>query len=165
MAKKTVSIEAVEIVNPDGKNVIIGQSHFIKSVEDMHEALVSAVPDIRFGLAFSEASGTRLVRVTGTDDALKTLAAENAMRVACGHLFILFLGNAYPINVLHALRVTPELVTLFCATANPVEIIVARTEKGGAVLGVVDGGPPVGIETDKDVAYRKEFLRKIGYKL
>jgi uncharacterized protein len=164
-AKPKVAIESIDLINPDSLNVIIGQSHFIKTVEDMHEALVSTVPGIKFGLAFSEASGKRIVRGTGTDDALQDLATENAMRISCGHIFVIFLGNAFPINVLHALRRTPELVTVFCATANPVQVIVAKSAQGGGIMGVIDGGPPSAVETDTDRAYRIGFLRKIGYKI
>lgn len=165
MKKQTVSFEVVSVENPDAKNFILGQSHFIKTVEDIHEALVSGVPGIQFGLAFAEASGPRLVRTTGTNNAMITLAAKNAQALGCGHTFFLFLANAFPINVLNAIKMVPEVVTLFVASANPAQVIVARTQLGGAVLGVVDGGAPLGIEKDSDVAGRKAILRKFGYKL
>lgn len=157
--------DVVRITNPKADNVIIGQSHFIKTVEDMHEALVASVPAVKFGLAFCEASATRLIRTTGTSPRLIALARDNALRVGCGHAFILFLENAYPINVLNAIKMIPEVVTLYCATANPVSVIVARLEDGAAILGVVDGGSPLGVEQPADVAQRKAILRKLGYKL
>lgn len=155
----------ITITNPDAKNLIFGQSHFIKTVEDIHEALVNTVPGIKFGLAFCEASGPRLIRTSGTDEAMVKLAADNANAVGCGHTFFIFLDNAFPINVLNAVKMVPEVVGIFAATANPLEVIVARTTQGGGVLGVVDGGSPNGIESASDVPLRKDFLRKIGYKL
>lgn len=157
--------QPVKISNPKQYNLILGQSHFIKSVEDIHEALVTAVPNIQFGLAFCEASGSRLIRASGTSDTLVRLAVKNAVSIGCGHVFIIFLENAFPINVLNAIKTVPEVVHLYCATANPVEVVVARTKQGGAVLGVVDGGSPAGVEKPKDVLYRKSLLRKFGYKL
>lgn len=157
--------ETISILNPEAKNVIFGQSHFIKTVEDIHEALVNAVPGIKFGLAFCEASGPRLIRTSGTDEAMVKLAATNAKAVGCGHTFFIFLDNAFPINILNAVKMVPEVLRIFAATANPLEVIVARTKQGGGVLGVVDGGSPTGVEKTEDVAYRKDFLRKIGYKL
>lgn len=157
--------DIITITNPDAKNLIFGQSHFIKTVEDIHEALVNTVPGIKFGLAFCEASGPRLIRTSGTDEAMVRLAAKNAEAVGCGHTFFLFLDNAFPINVLNAIKMVPEVVRIFAATANPLEVIVARTKQGGGVLGVVDGGSPAGLEKPTDVSYRKDFLRKIGYKL
>lgn len=157
--------ELVKISNPDGKNLIFGQSHFIKTVEDLHEAMVNTVPGIKFGLAFCEASGPRLIRTSGTSDAMVKLAVANAKAVGCGHIFFIFLENAFPINVLNAVKMVPEVVRIFAATANPLEVIVTRTKQGGAVLGVVDGGSPLGVEKETDVAYRKELLRKFGYKL
>ncbi|OGG30709.1 hypothetical protein A2973_05405 [Candidatus Gottesmanbacteria bacterium RIFCSPLOWO2_01_FULL_49_10] len=157
--------EIVKIVNPDAKNLIFGQSHFIKTVEDLHEALVGAVPGIKFGLAFCEASGPRFIRTSGTDEAMVKLAAQNAKAVGCGHAFFIFLENAFPINVLNAVKMVPEVVRIFAATANPLEVMVGRTKQGGGVLGVVDGGSPTGVEKEKDVADRKELLRKFGYKL
>jgi len=156
---------AVPIENPEQHNLIFGQSHFIKTVEDLHEALVGAVPGIKFGLAFCESSGPRLVRTAGTDQALVDLATRNALTVACGHTFLIFLGNAYPVNVLAAVRQVPEVCQIYCATANPVEVVVAATDRGRGVLGVVDGQPPLGVEGAGDVAARHDFLRKIGYKL
>jgi len=156
---------SVKINNPDGKNLIFGQAHFIKTVEDIHEALVSAVPGIKFGLAFCEASGPRLIRTSGTDEAMIKLAVQNAKAVGCGHTFFIFLENAFPINVLNAIKMVPEVVRIFAATANPLEIIVTRTKQGGGVLGVVDGGAPTEVEKESDVHYRKELLRKFGYKL
>lgn len=165
MKRQKVSLEVVPIVNPDTNNFIIGQSHFIKTVEDIHEALVGAVPGIQFGLAFCEASGPQLIRTSGTSKKMIGLAAKNAQKVACGHAFFIFLDNAFPINVLNALKLVPEVVTIYVATANPTQVIVGRTESGGAVLGVIDGGAPTGIEKDSDVAGRKTILRKFGYKL
>lgn len=165
MKKQNLKIETVEIENPDEKNFIIGQSHFIKTVEDLHEALVTAVPNIQFGLAFCEASGPRLVRTSGTSDKMIKLAADNALKIGCGHVFVIFLDNAFPINVLNAVKLVPEVTRIYCATANFAEVIVGRTEKGGAVLGVVDGGSPKGIEKEEDVESRKTILRKFGYKL
>ncbi|MEK7544354.1 MAG: adenosine-specific kinase [Patescibacteria group bacterium] len=155
----------ISIINPDAKNLIFGQSHFIKTVEDIHEALVNVVPGIKFGLAFCEASGPRLIRTSGTHEAMTTLAATNAKAVGCGHTFFIFLDNAFPINILNAVKMVPEVLRIFAATANPLEVIVARTKQGRGVLGVVDGGSPTGVEKAEDVAYRKDFLRKIGYKL
>lgn len=160
-----MKLEIIKIYNPDNVNLIFGQSHFIKTVEDLHEVLVSSVPGIKFGLAFCEASGPRLVRTSGTSQKMVELAAKNAKVVGCGHAFFIFLENAYPINVLNAVKMVPEVVHIYCATANSVEIIVARTKQGGAVLGVVDGGSPLGIESAKDIPKRKEILRKFGYKL
>jgi adenosine/AMP kinase len=157
---------AVKLEKPEAVSVILGQSHFIKTVEDIHEAMVNAVPGIRFGLAFCESSGDRLVRTTGTDDAMRELATANALAVAAGHVFVLMLAEGfYPINVLPALRAVPEVVGIFCASANPVEVIVAQTDAGCGVLGVVDGASPLGVEDDEDVVWRKGLLRTIGYKL
>jgi adenosine/AMP kinase len=160
MDLKTVTIE-----NPDELNFVLGQSHFIKTVDDVHEALVAAVPGIKFGLAFCEASGPCLVRCSGTDPALVALAQKNALAVAAGHSFILFLGNAFPINILRVLRDVPEIVNIFCATANPVQVVIAQTEQGNGILGVVDGLPPKGVEGEQDVKLRRAFLQKIGYRL
>ncbi|HDD24205.1 MAG TPA: hypothetical protein ENF52_02075 [Chloroflexi bacterium] len=157
---------SVRIEKPDTHNVILGQSHFIKTVEDMHEALVTSVPGIAFGLAFCEASGPALVRTTGTDETLVELACRNALALGAGHSFVLILGEGfYPINVLNAIKALPEVCRVFCATANPVEVIVAETEQGRGILGVIDGVQPKGVETEADVSHRKEFLRMIGYKL
>ena len=150
---------------PEGVNVILGQTHFIKTAEDLYEALVGSVPGIKFGLAFCEASGPCLVRSEGTDEELKKLAAQSAYEISAGHSFIIYLKNAFPINVLRAVKECPEVCSIFCATANPVEVLLAETEQGKAILGVVDGSASKGIESEKDVKERKEFLRKIGYKL
>lgn len=160
-----IELVSVRIEKPDEVNIIFGQSHFIKTVEDLHEALVTSVPGIRFGLAFSESSGPRLVRWSGTDPELTELARRNVLNIAAGHCFLVMLGNAYPINVLPAIRNVAEVCTIFCATANPVEVILADVGEGRAVLGVVDGLKPLGIEAEADVAKRQEFLRRIGYKL
>lgn len=165
MSDLTPSIELVSIENPDSKNLIFGQSHFIKTVEDLHEVLVSSVPGIKFGLAFCEASGPRMIRTSGTDSAMIDLAARNAKTVGCGHTFFIFLDNAFPINVLNAVKHVPEVVGIFCATANPLEIVVAASKQGRGVMGVIDGGSPKGIEEPVDQSARKDFLRKIGYKL
>ncbi|MCP4425290.1 MAG: hypothetical protein GY803_12410 [Chloroflexi bacterium] len=161
-----MELTTVSIDKPEMTNFVLGQSHFVKTVEDMHEALVTAVPGIKFGLAFCEASGKRLVRWTGTDDEMIKLAQQNASAIGAGHSFILFLGDGFfPINVLHAVKGVPEVVSVFCATANPTQVIVAETEQGRGILGVIDGGKPTGIEGNKDIAWRKGFLRQIGYKL
>ncbi|MBN1543621.1 adenosine-specific kinase [candidate division KSB1 bacterium] len=160
-----MEFKTVQIENPDQLNLILGQSHFIKTVEDVHEALVNTVPGIKFGFAFCESSGPRLVRTTGTDDKLIDLARKNALKLAAGHVFILFLGNAFPINVLRTLRDVPEMVRFFCATANPLQVIIAETKQGRGVAGVIDGESTLGVEGDTEVAERKSFLRKIGYKL
>lgn len=161
-----LELTTVKIEKPEAVNFILGQTHFIKSVEDLHEALVAAVPGIKFGLAFCEASGKCLVRWTGTDPAMVELARKNAQAVGSGHSFILFLGEGfYPINVLNTIKMVPEVCRIFCATANPVEVIVAQTEQGRGILGVVDGSAPKGVEGDEDIAWRKAFLRQIGYKL
>jgi adenosine/AMP kinase len=160
-----MNLHAVPIENPQGLNVIVGHSHFIKTVEDLHEALVGVVPGIRFGLAFCEASGLRLVRTSGTDHALVDLAARNAVAIGCGHTFLIVLGNAYPVNVMSAVRQVPEICQIYCATANPVQVIVAETDGSRGVLGVVDGQPPLGIEGAPDKTARHDLLRKIGYKL
>lgn len=157
---------SVKIDKPDDTNFVFGQTHFIKSVEDIHEALVGAVPGIKFGLAFCEASGKCLVRWSGTDSAMVELAQKNAMAIGAGHSFILFLGDGfYPLNVLNTLKMVPEVCRIFCATANPTEVILAETGQGRAVLGVVDGLRPTGIEGDDDILWRKSLLRQIGYKL
>jgi hypothetical protein len=153
------------IDKPEPLNVILGQAHFIKSVEDIHEALVTTVPGIKFGLAFCEASGKCLVRWSGTDPALIELARKNAAALGAGHSFILFLGEGfYPINVLNTIKQVPEVCRVFCATANPVEVIIAATAQGRGILGVVDGSSPKGVEGEEDIAWRKKFLRQIGYK-
>jgi len=160
-----VETELVPIENPDGLNVILGQTHFIKTAEDVHEALVNAVPGIRFGVAFCEASGPCLVRVEGNDEALKALAAKNALAVGAGHFFVVFVKEAYPLNLLRAIREVPEVVNLYAATANPIDVVVATNVRGRGVLGVIDGERSRGIEGAADRKERIEFLRKIGYKL
>lgn len=159
-----MDLKLVQIENPDGLNLILGQSHFIKTVEDVHEALVSAVPGIQFGLAFCEASGDCLIRHSGTKPELEQLAIRNAKAIGAGHSFIAFLGNAFPINVLQAIQRVPEVCRIFCATANAVQVVVAETEQGRGILGVIDGLTPKGVEDDEGIAWRKGFLRKIGYK-
>ena len=160
-----VEIELVDIKNPDELNFILGQSHFIKTTEDVHEAMVGAVPGVKFGVAFSEASMDRLIRTEGTDSALVDLAARNLERIAAGHTFIVFMRDAFPINFLNRIKAVPEVCSIFCATANPVKVVVARDEQGGGILGVIDGYAPLGVEGDEDRVRRREFLRKIGYKL
>ena len=155
----------MRIEKPDELNFILGQAHFIKTVEDIHEALVTAVPGIQFGLAFCESSGPRLVRYSGTDDEMVELAKKNAQAIAAGHVFIIFLKNVFPINVLKSVQAVPEVVRIFCATANPTEVVIADTEQGRGVLGVIDGLSTLGVETEKDVEDRKNLLRKFGYKL
>ncbi len=160
-----VNIEKVKIENPDNFNFILGQSHFIKTVEDIQEALVQTVPDIKYGLAFCEASGPCLIRYTGTDDLLIELAKKNAANIGAGHSFIIFLKNAFPINIMNSLRNVPEICRIFCATANPTQVLIVQTDLGRGIVGVVDGSSPKGFETEEDMAKRKEFLRKIGYKI
>ncbi len=160
-----MELELVPLHNPAQDNVILGMAHFIKTVEDVHETIVTTVPRARFGLAFCEASGDCLVRLSGTDDELIALARDNALALGAGHSFVLFLRDMYPINILRALRGVPEMVRFFCATANPVQVIVATTDQGRGILGVVDGFSPKGVEGPEDVAKRKAFLRTIGYKL
>ena len=155
----------VEIQKPDDVNFILGQAHFIKTVEDLHEALVTAVPGILFGLAFCESSGPRLVRWSGTDEELIALARDNAQAVGAGHSFIIFLRDSFPINVLPVVRLVPEVCHIFCATANPVEVMVVETGLGRGILGVVDGNSPLGVEQETDIAERKAMLRQFGYKL
>lgn len=161
-----MELSLVQIEKPETTNFILGQSHFIKTVEDIHEAMVNTVPGIKFGLAFCEASGKCLIRWTGTDEAMIELAKQNALALSAGHCFILFLGDGYyPINVLNTVKHVPEVARIFCATANPTQVIVAQTEQGRGIMGVVDGFASKGIEGDEDIAWRKGFLRQIGYKL
>jgi len=160
-----MELSLVAIEKPEEVNFILGQSHFIKTVEDLHEALVATVPGIKFGLAFCESSGPALLRVSGTDDDMIALAKKNGMALAAGHAFTLFLGNAYPINVLNTVKMVPEVCRIFCATANRVEVIVAESAQGRGILGVIDGVKTQGVESDEDIAKRKSFLRMIGYKL
>ncbi len=157
--------EIVKVAIPEGANLILGQAHFIKTVEDLYEAIRSSVPQAKFGIAFCEASGPCLVRSEGNDKELERIAEENALRIGAGHSFIIILKDAYPINILKAIKDSFEVCSIFCATANPVEVIIAETEQGRGILGVIDGSKAKGIETDKDKEERKAFLRKIGYKL
>ncbi len=160
-----MELKIVAIEKPDDVNFILGQSHFIKTVEDIHEALVTAVPGIRFGVAFCESSGPALVRASGTDPDLVELAKKNALALSTGHAFIIMLGNVYPVNVLNRIKDVPEVCRIFCATANPVQVVIAETEQGRGILGVIDGVKTKGVETEEDIQKRKEFLRMIGYKL
>jgi len=157
--------KVIRIDVPEGANIILGQSHFIKSVEDLHEAIVGGVPTAKFGIAFSESSGPCLVRVSGNDQDLTALAGKAALKIAAGHSFLVFLKDAYPINVLDKIKAVPEVCSIFAATANPIQVVVAETGQGRGILGVIDGAKPKDIETSKDVEDRKSFLRKIGYKL
>ncbi len=160
-----MSFEVVTIDKPADMNVIVGQAHFIKTVEDVHEALAGVSPHLRFGLAFCEASSARLVRKSGNDDELTALAARNALALGAGHAFVILLREGFPVNVLNPLKAVPEVCGIFCATANQVDILVAVTDRGRGIIGVIDGSPPVGIEQDADVAERHGLLRAIGYKL
>lgn len=165
MTEIAFQLKLVELENPEALNLILGQSHFIKTVEDIHEAVVTGVPGAKFGLAFCESSGPALVRSTGTDDELKALAERNALALGAGHCFILFLRDAYPVNILNAIKMVPEVASLYCASANPVQVILAETAQGRGILGVIDGIHTQGIEDAEGVAWRKGFLRKIGYKV
>ncbi len=159
-----LEFDSVRMQFPPDTNIIVGQAHFIKTVEDLYEVLTTTVPQARFGLAFNESSGPCLTRSEGNDPALRDAAVGNAQALAAGHTFVIILQNAYPINVLNAVRNVPEVCSIFCATANPVEVIVARGEHGRGVIGVIDGSAPKGIESPADVTARHDFLRKIGYK-
>jgi len=159
-----LELTAVRMELPANANIIVGQSHFIKTVEDLYEVVCTTVPQAKFGLAFNESSGACLTRADGNDTELRDTAVRNAQAVGCGHTFVLILQNAYPINVLNAIRNVPEVCSIFCATANPVEIIVAQSEQGRGVLGVIDGSSPKGVEGQADIAWRHDLLRKIGYK-
>ena len=159
-----MELKAIRLEIPEDGNIILGQSHFIKTVEDLYEAIVNTVPQMKFGIAFNEASGACLTRVDGNDDDLKVNATRNAQAVAAGHLFVISMRVGFPINVLGRIREIPEVCTIFCATANPVEVIVAETEQGRGVLGVIDGSSPKGVETEADAEWRHGLLRKIGYK-
>ena len=160
-----MDIQTVKIEKPETTNFILGQSHFIKTVEDIHEAMVTTVPGIKFGLAFCEASGKGLIRWSGTDEAMIELAKKNALAIGAGHSFLLFLGEGfYPINILNTIKNVPEVARIFCATANPVEVLVVQTEQGRGILGVVDGFSPKGVEDEEGITWRKDFLRMIGYK-
>lgn len=160
-----LTTELVPLEVPEGLNLILGQAHFIKTVEDLYEALAGSSPHLRFGLAFCEASADRLVRRSGNDPELVTLAAVNAAAIAAGHSFVVLLRDGFPVNVLNPLKSVPEVCTIFCATANPVDVLVAVTPRGRGIAGVIDGEPPVGIETDSDAAARRDLLRELGYKL
>jgi uncharacterized protein len=159
-----MELKAVTLEIPDGGNVIVGQSHFIKTVEDLYEAIVNTVPQMKFGVAFSEASGPCLIRVDGNDDGLKACATRNAEAIASGHIFVIAMRDGFPINILKRVQDAPEVCNIYCATANPVEVIVAETAQGRGILGVIDGASPVGVESEEDAAKRKGFLRAIGYK-
>ena len=165
MSEMSLSWEVVSIDKPDDVNVVIGQAHFIKTVDDLHEALVGVSPSLRFGVAFCEASGPRLIRCSGNDAELVEVATRNASAIAAGHTFVIVLREGFPVNVLNPVKAVPEVCTIFCATANPVEVIVAATSRGRGIAGVIDGEPPVGVETDADVDDRRALLRAIGYKL
>lgn len=160
-----MELKTIKMEFPEEANIIIGQTHFIKTTEDLYEAMVNAVPGIKFGLAFNEASGPCLIRAEGNDQELKSLAIKNVKVIGAGHIFVIILKDAFPVNILNSIKNCPEICTIFCATANQVEVIIAQTDLGRGVLGVIDGYPPKGLETDKDIQDRKEFLRKIGYKL
>lgn len=159
-----MELKIIKIEKPDEMNFILGQSHFIKTVEDIHEAIVNVNPGIKFGLAFCESSGKALVRSSGTDRDLIKLAEQNALKLSCGHIFILFLGNAFPLNILNTIKMVPEIVSIYCATANETEVVIAETESGRGILGVIDGIKSQGVEQEEDVRERKNLLRKIGYK-
>ena len=159
-----MEIKNIRLSVPDNSNIIVGQSHFIKTIEDLYEILTTGCPHSKFGIAFCEASGPCMIRVEGNDEELKRIAAENAMSMGAGHAFIALLKDAFPINVLNAVKACSEVCNIFCATANPVELIVAETDQGRGILGVIDGFSPKGVETAGDVKIRREFLRKIGYK-
>jgi uncharacterized protein len=159
-----VEIKNITLTVPDDCNIIVGQSHFIKTIEDLYELILTSCPHCKFGIAFCEASGPCLIRVEGNDPHLKKVAAENAMIMGAGHTFVALLKDAFPINVLNAIKACPEVCQIFCATANPLEVVIAETDQGRGVLGVIDGFSPKGVETDSDASARKEFLRKIGYK-
>jgi adenosine/AMP kinase len=163
--RSSVELVVVAIDKPEDLNVVLGQSHFVKTVEDLHEVLVGSSPHLRFGLAFCEASGKCLVRRSGNDPELEELAAENALALGAGHCFVVFVREGYPVNVLNQLKTVPEVCTIFCASANPVQVVLAETELGRGILGVIDGASPAGIENEQDVADRKSLLRTIGYKL
>jgi len=160
-----MEIHTVAVDKPEDVNLILGQSHFIKTVEDLYEVLVGSSPGLRFGLAFCESSGPRLVRWAGNDDELTNLAVDNAQAIGAGHSFLVFLREGFPINVLNAVKMVQEVCRIYCATANPVEVVIGETDRGRAILGVVDGGSPLGVETDEDIAERKILLRRFGYKM
>jgi adenosine/AMP kinase len=159
-----MDLKAIRVEVPENGNLVIGQSHFIKTVEDVYEAIVNTVPQMKFGIAFNEASEPCLTRVDGNDDALKALVTRNASAIGAGHMFVVAMREGYPINILNAIQQAPEVCTIFCATANPVEVIVAETEQGRGILGVIDGYSPKGVESEEDAKKRHGFLRMIGYK-
>lgn len=165
MAAASITWDLVPVDKPDDVNVVIGQSHFIKTVEDLHEALVGVGGALKFGLAFCEASGPRLVRRSGNDPDLVELATRNALAIAAGHSFVIFLRDGFPVNVLNPIKAVPEVCGIYCATANPVDVLVAETPRGRGIVAVIDGEPPLGVESDDDVAARRDLLRAIGYKL
>jgi len=165
MTPPSLSWDVVSVDKPDDLNVIIGQSHFIKTVEDLHEALAGVGGSLKFGLAFCEASGPRLIRRSGNDSELVELATRNALAIAAGHSFVIFLRDGFPVNVLNQIKAVPEVCGIYCATANPVDVLVAVTPRGRGIVGVIDGEPPLGVESDDDVAARRNLLRAIGYKL
>jgi len=160
-----MELKTVKVEKPADCNVILGQSHFIKSIEDIHEAMIGSCPSVKFGAAFCESSGPCLVRVSGNDDELQKIASKNASNIAAGHSFIILMKDAYPLNVLNAIKNIPEVCSIYCATANDVEVVIAESEQGRGILGVIDGLKSKGVEKPEDVKKRKEFLRKIGYKL
>ena len=164
MTALAISFELVTVDKPDDTNVIIGQSHFIKTVEDLHEALFGVSPHLRFGLAFCEASGARLVRTSGNDEELTQIATANAQAIGAGHSFVVVLREGFPVNVLNQIKMVPEVCNIFCATANPLDVVVAVTERGRGIVGVIDGEPPVGVESESDIAARRALLRQFGYK-
>jgi len=160
-----MELKVIKIEKPDEMNFILGHSHFIKTVEDLYEVMIGSMPNIKFGIGFCESSGPCLVRYEGNDEKLIELAKKNALNIGAGHAFIIFMDNAYPINVLNAIKNVPEVCRIFCATANKTEVVIGETEKGRAILGVIDGSKSKGIESKEDIKFRKELLRKIGYKL
>jgi adenosine/AMP kinase len=160
-----MDLNIIKIETPNECNLILGTAHFIKTVEDLYECLVNSVPNVRFGLSFCESSGSCLIRSEGNDDELQKYAVDTALRIGAGHSFIIFLRNAYPINVINAIKNVPEVCTIHCATANPVQVLLVETEQGRGILGIIDGSKPKGVESQKDVEERKAFIRKIGYKL
>ncbi|MBL7198461.1 MAG: adenosine-specific kinase [Candidatus Omnitrophica bacterium] len=160
-----MQMKIIKIQKPEDVNIIIGQAHFIKTVEDLYETIVGTVPNIKFGLAFCESSGACLVRCEGNDEELKKIAIDNALQIGAGHSFIIVMKEAYPINILNAIKNIPEVCSIYCASANPVELIIVETEQGRGILGVIDGAKPKGVESKEDILWRKDFLRKIGYKL
>lgn len=161
----SINIEIVKLEAPENCNLILGQSHFIKTVEDLYEAIVNTVPQAEFGLAFGEASGDCLVRTAGNNEDLEKMAGKKILEMGCGHSFLIYLANAFPLNLTQRIKDVPEVVNLFCATANPVQVLIVETEQGRGIIGVIDGFKPKGIETEEDVAWRKKFLRDVGYKL